>query len=199
MDVRNLAGRYGLPPVDWAAIEARLDRGLTLAPDTGGEGRQPAGLRRSTRREPAPQRNRRAVGGRHVLVRNRERSRKGRNLARDPRCAMSVSTDEFDLVVEGTAEKVTDPATVARFLAVWAAGGWPARPDDTGEALTAEYSAPSAGPPSWHVYQLTAHSATGGRDHRDGWRDALAFLRERHVRSGTCDRHARRSRRLPPW
>jgi len=58
------------------------------------------------------------------------------------------------------AEQVIGPATVARLAAIWAAGGWPARPDDTGEALIAEYSALSAGPPPWHVYRLTAHSAT---------------------------------------
>src|SRR5262249_49100815 len=38
-------------------------------------------------------------------------------------------------------------ATVADLAARWAAEGWPARADDTGLALTAEYSAPSAGPP----------------------------------------------------
>jgi hypothetical protein len=30
----------------------------------------------------------------------------------------------------------------------------------TDRALTAEYSAPSAGPPPWFVYRLTARSAT---------------------------------------
>ncbi|WP_280407314.1 hypothetical protein [Nocardia brasiliensis] len=34
------------------------------------------------------------------------------------------------------------------------------RPDATGQALTAEYSAPSAGPPPWHVYRISAESAT---------------------------------------
>ena len=43
---------------------------------------------------------------------------------------------------------------------VWAAEGWPARVDDTGTALTAEFSAPSAGPPPWHVYRLTIDRAT---------------------------------------
>jgi hypothetical protein len=42
----------------------------------------------------------------------------------------------------------------------WAAEGWPARVDDTGQALTAEYSAQSAGPPPWFVYRLAPHSAT---------------------------------------
>jgi hypothetical protein len=40
-------------------------------------------------------------------------TRKGRNLARDPRCALSVAAMEFDLVVEGEATLVTDPATMA--------------------------------------------------------------------------------------
>jgi hypothetical protein len=49
----------------------------------------------------------------------------------------------------------------ARLVAArWAAEGWPARVDDTGHALTAEYSAPSAGPPPWFVYRFSAHAAT---------------------------------------
>jgi hypothetical protein len=63
-------------------------------------------------------------------------------------------------VTEGEAAVVTDPATVARLAARWAAGGWPARPDETGAALTADFSAPSAGPPPWQVYRLTPHTAT---------------------------------------
>jgi len=43
---------------------------------------------------------------------------------------------------------------------VWAAGGWPCRVDDSGTALTADFSAPSAGPPPWHVYKITARRAT---------------------------------------
>ena len=54
-----------------------------------------------------------------------ERSRKDRDTARDPRCALSLATDAFDLVVEGEAERVTDPATTD-MAARWAAEGWPA-------------------------------------------------------------------------
>lgn len=63
-------------------------------------------------------------------------------------------------MVEGEAHQVTDPATVAAMAAEWAAGGWPAEADETGAAFTAEFSAPSAGPPPWHVYRITAHQAT---------------------------------------
>jgi len=62
--------------------------------------------------------------------------------------------------VEGRAFQGTDPSTVAMLAQRWAAEGWPARVDDTGLALTAEYSAPSAGPPPWFVYRLVAQSAT---------------------------------------
>jgi hypothetical protein len=89
-----------------------------------------------------------------------ERTRKGRNLARDPRCTLSVATREFDLVVEGASHQVTDPPIVAAMAEHWAAGGWPCRVDETGRALTADYSAPSAGPPPWFVYRITARAAT---------------------------------------
>jgi hypothetical protein len=89
-----------------------------------------------------------------------ERTRKARNIARDPRCTLSVAMDEFDLVVEGEAHEVTDPSIVAAMAERWAAEGWPCRVDETGRALTAEYSAPSAGPPPWFVCRITPRSAT---------------------------------------
>ena len=64
------------------------------------------------------------------------------------------------VAVEGTAERVTDPATVADLARRYADDGWPARVDDSGTALTAEFSAPSAGPPPWHLYRLAATGAT---------------------------------------
>ena len=85
---------------------------------------------------------------------------KGRISRAIPRCTLSVASHDFDLVVEGEARKVTDPATVAAIAERYAAEGWPARVDDTGLALTAEYSAPSAGPPPWLVYRLLPRAAT---------------------------------------
>jgi hypothetical protein len=43
--------------------------------------------------------------------------------------------------------------------AVYRTGGWPASVE--GDALTAPYSAPSAGPAPWHLYRLTLHTAVG--------------------------------------
>jgi len=85
---------------------------------------------------------------------------------------MSIATHDFDLTVEGEATLVTDPATIADMAARWAAGGWPARVDDTGLSLTAEYSAPSAGPP----HPARGH---GAGHHRPRRGDAMAVLAQR--------------------
>jgi len=77
------------------------------------------------------------------------RLRKSRNLASNPRCALSVSLDDIDVVVEGTARKVTDPAILERVANHYASRGWPARASDG--AITAEYSAPSAGRGPWDL------------------------------------------------
>jgi hypothetical protein len=73
---------------------------------------------------------------------------------------LSVATQEFDLVVDCAARVVTDPSTVAAMAARWASEGWPVHVDDSGVALTAAFSAPSAGPPPWFVYRITPHAAT---------------------------------------
>ncbi len=161
MDATNLADLYGLPLLDWGPIEARLDEGLTQAPGTGGPNRHTCWLATiGEHGEPHVT----GVGALWVdgafWFETGARTRKGRNLARDPRCTLSTATHDFDLVVEGEAHMVTDPPTVAALAARWAAGGWPARVDETGRALTAEFSAPSAGGPPWFVYRITAHAAT---------------------------------------
>jgi PPOX class probable F420-dependent enzyme len=161
MKARNLADLYGTPLLDWAKIESRLEEGVSQAPETDGPNRHTCWLA-TINRDGSPHVT--GVGAIWVdgafWFETGETSRKGRNLARDPRCTLSVATHDFDLVVEGEARKITDPPVVAAMAAHWAAEGWPCRVDDTGTALTAEYSAPSAGPPPWFVYRLTAHTAT---------------------------------------
>src|SRR6195952_2420387 len=58
-----------------------------------------------------------------------EHTRKAKNVARDPRCAISAATKGFDVMVSGEARRVTDPATVAEIAALWAESGWPAVSD----------------------------------------------------------------------
>jgi hypothetical protein len=78
----------------------------------------------------------------------------------DARCALSVATADFDLVIDGVAEKVTDPEAVWRVARLWADGGWPCEVDASGVGLTAPFNAPSVGPPPWFVYRITPRSAT---------------------------------------
>ncbi|HET7026689.1 MAG TPA: pyridoxamine 5'-phosphate oxidase family protein [Candidatus Limnocylindrales bacterium] len=161
MDIINLAEPYDLPPVDWQRIVSELDRGITQKPDAGGPNRFTTWLT-TLNADGSP--NVTAVGALWVdgtfWFQTGEKTRKGRNLARDPRCAMSVSTHDFDLVVEGAASLVEDPDAVRAMVERWVEGGWPVEVDESGIALTAPYSAPSAGPPPWRVYRVEPSGAT---------------------------------------
>jgi hypothetical protein len=161
MEAVNLDRTYGSPLIEWPQVARRLERGLTQAPGTGGPNRHTCWLA-TINRDGSPHVT--GVGGLWVdgafWFETGETTRKGRNVARDARCTLSVAADEFDLVVEGDAHKATDPQLVADLARRWAAEGWPARVDDSGLALTADYSAPSAGPPPWHVYRMTPRVAT---------------------------------------
>lgn len=161
VEATNLDTIYGSPLLDWSGVQALLDRGVTQAPGTGGPDRHTCWLA-TINHDGSPHVT--GIGGLWARgafwFETGEKSRKGRNLARDPRCALSVAIADFDLVVDGVALKITDPRTVAEMAARWAADGWPARVDDTGQAITADYSAPSAGAPPWHVYRLQPRTAT---------------------------------------
>ncbi|ASR35653.1 pyridoxamine 5'-phosphate oxidase [Prauserella marina] len=86
-------------------------------------------------------------------------ARRSRNLAANAACTVSVSLRGIDLVLEGEARRVTDSATLERVAAVYRDGGRPATV--RGDAFTAPFSAPSAGPPPWHLYRLTLDTAIG--------------------------------------
>jgi Pyridoxamine 5'-phosphate oxidase len=86
-------------------------------------------------------------------------TRKSRNLAANPACTISAALRGIDLVFEGEVTRVTDGPTLERLAGLYRAQGWPAEVE--GDAFTAPYSAPSAGPPPWHLYRFTFHAATG--------------------------------------
>lgn len=88
-----------------------------------------------------------------------EGTRKSRNLAKNPSCVISVALPNLDLVIEGTATQVIDRATLQRVAERYAAQGWPASVGDG--AITAPYSAPSAGPAPWHLYAVSPVTAFG--------------------------------------
>ena len=158
MEVINLGAADGLPPVDWTAIAEKLDAGSAPAPD--------AHNARTTWLATVN-----ADGTPHVTpvgalwvdrafwFQTGAGTRKARNVAREPRCSIAVSILDADVVVEGAAQRVTDPATVGRIAAAWADQGWPAEPDASGTGITAPFNAPSQGPPPWHVYRIDPRSA----------------------------------------
>ncbi len=86
-------------------------------------------------------------------------TRKSKHLAANPACSISVRIPGLDLVFEGTATRVTDTPTLERLAARYREGGWEATVD--GDAFTAPYSAPSAGPPPWYLYRFTFDTVYG--------------------------------------
>jgi hypothetical protein len=85
-------------------------------------------------------------------------ARKGRNLDRDRRCTLSASVDGIDVVLEGVAAWVRDPAALQRVAdAYHEKYQWPA--EVRGEAFDAPYGAPTAGPPPYAVYRIEPTTA----------------------------------------
>lgn len=65
------------------------------------------------------------------------RSRKARNLAADPRCVVSPEDASESVVLEGTAERVTDPEQVSGVLVVYTGKYGSGYPDPDGNPLFA--------------------------------------------------------------
>ena len=86
-------------------------------------------------------------------------TRKSLNLAATPVCTIAVALEGIDLVLEGEATRVVDGPTLERLAGLYRDGGWPAEVE--GDAFTAPFSAPSAGPPPWYLYRFTFHTAFG--------------------------------------
>jgi hypothetical protein len=174
MKTKNLADYYDLPPIDWEAVATSLPEGQ--AGGAEGPGRYTAWLS-TVNADGSPHLT--GVGARWddgaFWVVSGRNVRKGRNLERDPRCAISLSTTSYDVVVEGTAELVIDPQVVATVAGRYAAAGWPCEVDASGTALTAPYSAPSAGPAPWHVYRVTPTRATAVLVHDPGGATTWTF------------------------
>ena len=175
MKTKNLATLYDLPTLDWAPVAASLDR-LTQAPGTGGPDRHSHWLT-TVNADGSPHVT--GIGaiwfdGAYWVVSGRT-ALKARNLERDPRCAVAVATADYDTVVDGTARLVTDREEVAEVSRRLNEGGWPCEPDASGTALTAPYSAPSAGPAPWHVYRVTPTRATALYVREEGGATSFEF------------------------
>ncbi len=152
MDEKNL-DIYGHPPIPWSRAQKQLET----------QAAEPARTCWLATTDPDGRPHIAAVGA--VWVDDKfyfvsgPRLRESRNVMSNPRCAISVSLGDIDVVVEGDARKVSDPATLERVVGLYVSLGWPA--SVSGSAITAEYSAASAGSAPWDLYEVTPTAAVG--------------------------------------
>jgi hypothetical protein len=155
---KNLADLYELPVLDWDDVRATLETDLTQGPGTGGPDHHTFWLS-TIDGDGRPHMT--GVGAfwvdGHYYFCGGPRSRKIRNVERDPRCAFGIAIHGYDVALEGRATRVTDAAQLQRLAGVFAGGGWAPTVADGG--FTHEFSAPSAGPPPWYVYEFTIEDA----------------------------------------
>jgi pyridoxamine 5'-phosphate oxidase-like protein len=90
-----------------------------------------------------------------------EHTRKSKNLAANPLCAIAARLPGIDITLEGSATRSTDLPTLERLARRFQESGWPAEVDAAARGFTAPYSAPSAGPPPWQVYRFAFDTAFG--------------------------------------
>jgi pyridoxine/pyridoxamine 5'-phosphate oxidase len=157
MKAINLAAAEGLPAVEWTAVVDKLTAGS--APDQDAVNSRTTWLC-TVNADGSPHLT--AVGALWLdgtFWFQTGATRKGRNVARDPRVSLAVSIRDADVVVEGDAVRVSEPGAVARIAKAWADQGWPAEPDESGSGITAPFNAPTQGPPPWHVYRIEPRSA----------------------------------------
>lgn len=86
-------------------------------------------------------------------------TRKARDLVRDARCTISARLPGIDLILDGRATVVGDPVLVGQVAEVFRAGGWPAEVE--GALFVGPFSAPTAGPPPWHLFRFAFERALG--------------------------------------
>jgi hypothetical protein len=145
MDAKNLADLYALEPIPW-------ERALHALESMNSQANTPflATVRPDGRPHLAGVGAVWDEGAMYVV--SGPGTRKSRNLEHDPRCVVGVSLPGIDIEIEGEARRVTDDATLRRLAGRYAEGGWPTRVEDG--AFTYDYSAPSAGPPPWYLYEI---------------------------------------------
>jgi hypothetical protein len=133
VEINNLGKADGLPPVDWAEVVEKLDAGSAPAP---GAANSRTTWLSTVNEDGSPHVT--AVGALWLdgtfWFQTGAGTRKGRNVARDPRCSIAVSIRDADVVIEGDAARVTEPSAVARIAKAWADNGWPASPTTAARA-----------------------------------------------------------------
>ena len=147
-ETKNLDG-YGSPPLEWKRVIDALNRTSDLPVSDSASHYWIA----TTRPDGRPHVT--GIGivwddGKFYMATG-ARTQKGRNLAHDPRCMVSIAAPGVDIVAEGEAKIVRDEGELKRIAELFS--GW--GPEVRDRAFWHEYSAPSAGPPPWDVYEIT--------------------------------------------
>ncbi|WP_460626667.1 pyridoxamine 5'-phosphate oxidase family protein [Intrasporangium mesophilum] len=144
--------RYGDPPLDWDRAREAMS-GLASPDFTYFLG--------TSRRDGTP--HAAGIGAQwldgDLYFTSNLSARKARDIAERAECTISVRLPGIDLVLDGLAARVDDPETLERVAACFREGGWPAQVE--ADALTAPFSAPSAGPAPWHLFRFTFHQVVG--------------------------------------
>ena len=98
-------------------------------------------------------------------------TRKSRNLAANPASTLAMRLEEgLDVVLEGEAAPVDDPALLDAVGALIRQSGWPV--ELTAGGFTAPFGPQESGPP-WRLYRFVFHTAIGqGGDGATRWRFA---------------------------
>jgi nitroimidazol reductase NimA-like FMN-containing flavoprotein (pyridoxamine 5'-phosphate oxidase superfamily) len=140
---------YGDPPLEWSRVIEALDSTRDLPVADSASHYWIATTRPDGRAHVMP------VGivwddGRFYLS-SGPGTQKSKNLVRDPRCTVTVAAPGVDIVAEGEARVVRDDAELQRIAELYS--GW--GPEVRDGAFWHEFSAPSAGPPPWDVYEIT--------------------------------------------
>lgn len=160
-DEKNLDG-YGFAPLEWKRVTDSLDKTSELdALDAAGrfwlatigpDGRahvMPVGIVWSE--------------GKFYFT-SGAGTQKSKNLARDPHCVITVAAPGTDVVAEGEARMVRDDAELRQIAELFKDWG----PEVRDGAFWHEFSAPSAGPPPWDVYEVqpkTIYGLSTGEPH----------------------------------
>src|ERR1700759_2174719 len=125
MEIINLGKADGLPPVDWPAIAGKLAAGSAPAPDAVNSRTTWLSTLNEDGRPHVT-----AVGAVWLdgtfWFQTGAGTRKGRNVARDPRCSVAVSVRDADVVIEGDAARVTEAGALERGAKAWGENGWSA-------------------------------------------------------------------------
>ncbi len=153
-ETRNL-DMYGAPPLEFERITKALDEIRDIDITDSASHYWIATTRADGRPHVMP------VGivwdaGRFYLV-SGARTQKSKNLARDPRCVVTIAAPGIDIVAEGEARIVRDDTELQRIAELFSDWG----PEVRNGAFWHEYSAPSAGPPPWDVYEITPTTLYG--------------------------------------